>query len=754
EKINEFTNTGLTQLEKQPPDILTRTQAPVTLEDLDNVHMCYASGCNVPPIGDPTGVFVLPFGGVSASEEMLNLLGVPSADCRTDNTQLYLIVFQKCSEFCGGNLRRERQLSNGVSQKGPSTISKGTLSAADVMRTDCESQKIMPTDATDVFQAYIALCSRGIGGLRSVNMRQTIAIYSSNFIHNNGKNARGNSEVNLTSEATCSRGIGGRPSLNVRQTTTVSNSNFIHENDVRNTGPSTSLARRNTLNVRQTAIVCTSNFIHDNNVRNTSPSILRGHINTRANPEWSLTTCEATCSRGIGGRRSLNVCEAITVCGSNFIHNSDARNTGPSTSRGGRNTHVNPKGPHTLTLILETLISVIVIMGLPFEIKRFMDQYPELTASDSADVVYRVFEQKIQSFVIFLKEERIFGIVTGVLYTIDALGNIVLAFASSGIASLLLPFGRTAHSRFKLPLELTKESLCRITYTTQLGKLLADTNLIIWDETPMNGRCCFEALHRILRDIVNKPFSLFGGESVLLGGDFRQTLLVKKGASKMEIIASCISESALWPSFNVFTLKENMRLARPDTTLEERSLLNSFASWLLDIGDERTCRLAEEDPENTFGIDIPTSYCLTPDEQDSKKMLEAKVDRKWVAKTPPKMTPYAFCCISLDRKDEMAKHFDQADIKNIEQPVIIAVSSCRVSKYRVVDKVADHPCTELVEKYNPADPKKIPSEILVAQGKTGVFHFHLNTLGNLKEMILDAVFDLKKQDESTGTSAQ
>nr|GEW73494.1 hypothetical protein [Tanacetum cinerariifolium]GEW73507.1 hypothetical protein [Tanacetum cinerariifolium] len=47
------------------------------------------------------------------------------------------------------------------------------------------------------------------------------------------------------------------------------------------------------------------------------------------------------------------------------------------------------------------------------EIKRFMAQYPELTASDRADVVCQVFEQKIQYFVTFLKEERIFGYVTG-----------------------------------------------------------------------------------------------------------------------------------------------------------------------------------------------------------------------------------------------------------------------------------------------------------------------------------------------------
>ncbi|GJY05975.1 DNA helicase [Tanacetum coccineum] len=41
-------------------------------------------------------------------------------------------------------------------------------------------------------------------------------------------------------------------------------------------------------------------------------------------------------------------------------------------------------------------------------------------------------------------------------------GKIVLAVASSGIASLLLPAGRTAHPRFKLLLELTDEPLCHV----------------------------------------------------------------------------------------------------------------------------------------------------------------------------------------------------------------------------------------------------------------------------------------------------
>jgi len=42
-------------------------------------------------------------------------------------------------------------------------------------------------------------------------------------------------------------------------------------------------------------------------------------------------------------------------------------------------------------------------------------------------------------------------------------GKIVLVVASSGIASLLLPSGRTARSRFKIMINLHNESTCNIT---------------------------------------------------------------------------------------------------------------------------------------------------------------------------------------------------------------------------------------------------------------------------------------------------
>ncbi|GJR77271.1 DNA helicase [Tanacetum coccineum] len=98
-----------------------------------------------------------------------------------------------------------------------------------------------------------------------------------------------------------------------------------------------------------------------------------------------------------------------------------------------------------------------------------------------------------------------------------------------------------------------------------------------------------------------------------------------------------------------------MRLARPDTTLEERSIVNSFASWLLDIGDGKTGRPAEEDLENTSWIDIPASYCLTPDEQGLSKLTDFIYDQS---------TLYTPSAMTLQQKVIVCPKNETADIIN------------------------------------------------------------------------------------------
>ncbi|GJX76206.1 DNA helicase [Tanacetum coccineum] len=54
--------------------------------------------------------------------------------------------------------------------------------------------------------------------------------------------------------------------------------------------------------------------------------------------------------------------------------------------------------------------------------------------------------------------------------------------------------------------------------------------LVVASSAPMSDRHCFEALDNCLKDILDNPNTLFGGKSIMLGGDFRQTLPVKKKA--------------------------------------------------------------------------------------------------------------------------------------------------------------------------------------------------------------------------------
>jgi len=110
-------------------------------------------------------------------------------------------------------------------------------------------------------------------------------------------------------------------------------------------------------------------------------------------------------------------------------------------------------------------------------------------------------------------------------------GGIVLCTASSGIAALLLPGGRTAHSMFKIPIDsLSLESVCCIPKNSMCADLMRAVKCIVWDEIVPQHRYAIEALDRTLCDLRdnNNPF---GGVTLLIGGDFQQTLpVIPKGS--------------------------------------------------------------------------------------------------------------------------------------------------------------------------------------------------------------------------------
>ncbi|GKC00899.1 DNA helicase [Tanacetum coccineum] len=112
----------------------------------------------------------------------------------------------------------------------------------------------------------------------------------------------------------------------------------------------------------------------------------------------------------------------------------------------------------------------------------------------------------------------------------------------------------------------------------------------------MNDQRCFEALDRCLKDILDNPNNLFGGKSIILGGDFRQTFPVKKKTSKADIIDASITTSYLWPTFKVYP-------------------------WLLDIGDGNIGIPDETDAENCSIVQIPNELCILDNDNGIHQLI-------------------------------------------------------------------------------------------------------------------------------------
>ncbi|CAL9225762.1 unnamed protein product [Arabidopsis halleri] len=194
-------------------------------------------------------------------------------------------------------------------------------------------------------------------------------------------------------------------------------------------------------------------------------------------------------------------------------------------------------------------------------------------------------------------------------------GLIVLNVVSSGIASLLLPGGRTAHSRFGIPLVPTDFTSCSIKGDSDLAALIRLAKLTIWDEAPMMSKFCFESLDRSMRDIIrDRQHKPFGGKVVVFGGDFRQILPVIVGAGREQTVLASLNASYLWSSCKVLTLTKNMRLTQSlDPKYAQE--IESFSKWILDVGDGKI-------NSGEVDIDIPEDLLIT----DVAKPLEAIVN--------------------------------------------------------------------------------------------------------------------------------
>ncbi|KAL5141385.1 ATP-dependent DNA helicase PIF1 [Glycine soja] len=178
--------------------------------------------------------------------------------------------------------------------------------------------------------------------------------------------------------------------------------------------------------------------------------------------------------------------------------------------------------------------------------------------------------------------------------------------ASSGIASLLLPGGRTAHSKFKIPVLVFEDNIHQ---GTQLAELLNQTSLIIWDEAPMAHKFYFEALDHSLRDIIkhnSKDNKIFGGKVMVFGGDFRQILPVIPRGSHSDIVNATINSSYLWDHCQILRLTKNMRLQNNMQATDQEETA-AFAQWIIDIGDG----IIGDENDGYATIEIPQELLIT-----------------------------------------------------------------------------------------------------------------------------------------------
>jgi len=84
----------------------------------------------------------------------------------------------------------------------------------------------------------------------------------------------------------------------------------------------------------------------------------------------------------------------------------------------------------------------------------------------------------------------------------------------------------------------------------KVAELVRKVDLIIWGEASMMHRWAFKAIDRTLRDLMQLDDAqatkkIFGGKTVVLGGDFQQILAVVPKGGWEDIVSVLLPQSHL-----------------------------------------------------------------------------------------------------------------------------------------------------------------------------------------------------------------
>ncbi|KAI3857726.1 hypothetical protein MKX03_007149 [Papaver bracteatum] len=151
-----------------------------------------------------------------------------------------------------------------------------------------------------------------------------------------------------------------------------------------------------------------------------------------------------------------------------------------------------------------------------------------------------------------------------------------------------------------------------------------------------------EVVQRTLADLMiekNNGKVLFGKNTLVLGGDFRQILLVIEEGSREEIVSASISRSKLWKYFKVFELTENMRLLTGDASVDKREEIKEFSNWVLDVGNVKLPEISLDGSKDTDWVQIPSDLLIKCEENFIETIVDSMypdliinmLDKKYLA---------------------------------------------------------------------------------------------------------------------------
>uniref|UniRef100_A0A914HUU8 ATP-dependent DNA helicase n=1 Tax=Globodera rostochiensis TaxID=31243 RepID=A0A914HUU8_GLORO len=147
---------------------------------------------------------------------------------------------------------------------------------------------------------------------------------------------------------------------------------------------------------------------------------------------------------------------------------------------------------------------------------------------------------------------------------VKAIHHKVLATASTGCAAILLPYGKTAHSTFRLGRDASLDKLPSIPHESFFARRIREAQLIIIDEITMLHNTVIEVIDRVCKEMAISQHKdlLFGGKTVIFSGDFKQSLPVVPRESIYAQVTACFQKSPLFAEFTTMKLTINQRMGQ------------------------------------------------------------------------------------------------------------------------------------------------------------------------------------------------